>query len=495
MLSATMLPLANVQLWITPLWILSLGVTAAVVVLALLYGLAVVAWPSGAQAVRQAAGDGLLTPIAAVAAAFVLLAVLATASMPYGEVWDSLKRLSTTGEHTVTFQIEPNAEDQSLPVDIYADELLSYTLATNNDLRLSTEEGRGFIAADFTLTGGDDYEWDPARKYPRIFQDRITTLYATNPNDQPVDFTLTYFTDVEMPEVHHLPVVTLSVIAVALGYFLLEVLFPGIATVAVGTAKEAISQPLFLVLTTLGAVALLIFVFIPYHTFGEDVKMLTDSGLTTIMVLGILFALWTASTSVSDEIEGKTALTMLSKPVSRRQFVLGKFFGILWPLLVMFVILGAILLVTVSYKVVYDARESSQPTPDWQLCYQTMITVIPGLVLAYMQAAVLAALSVAISTRLSMLPNLIIVGSIYVIGNLLPQIVRSSAGDIPFIAFTGKLLSVLLPVLNHFNIQPAIAAGVAVPYEYLIKAGIYAALYCTAAMLLALLLFEDRDLA
>ena len=495
MLNAVMLPLANVQLWITPLWILSLGVTAAVVILAVLYGLMVLVWPAGAYSVRQAAGDGLLTPIACVAGAFVLLTVLASASMPVDDMWDSLTRLPTAHEHTATFTIAPNAEDQPLDVDIRADELLWYTLATDGDLRLSTEKGRGFVAVDFTLTDGDDYDWDPAKKYPRIFQDRITTLYATNPNDQPVDLALTYETDVEMPEVHHLPIVMMSVLAVVLLYFMLEILFPGVATVAVGTAKEAISQPLFMVLTILGAVALVIFVFIPYHTFGEDVKMLTDSGLTTIMVLGILFALWTSSTSVSEEIEGKTALTMLSKPVSRRQFVIGKFLGILWPLLVMFVILGAILLITISYKVVYDARESSQPTPDWQLCYTTMVSAIPGLVLAYMQAAVLAAISVAISTRLSMLPNLIIVGSIYVIGNLLPQIVRTSAGDIPFIAFTGKLLSVILPVLNHFNIQPAIAAGVAVPYEYLIRAGIYCLLYCAAAMVLALLLFEDRDLA
>ncbi|WP_425399833.1 ABC transporter permease [Aeoliella sp.] len=495
MLHAAMLPLANVQLWVTPLWILSLGVTAAVVILAILYGLMVVAWPAGAQAVRQAAGDGLLTPIAAVAAAFVLLTLLATASMPLDDVWASLQRKPTTGPHQETFTIEANAVDQPLEVDIRADELMGYILATDGDLRLSTEAGRGFAAVDFTLTGGEDYEWDPAKKYPRIFQDRITTLYATNPNEVPISLTFDYETDVEMPEVHHLPVITLSIVGVVLLYFLLEVIFPGVATVAVGTAKEAISQPLFLVLTGIGAVALVLYIFIPYHTFGEDVKMLTDSGLTTIMVLGILFALWTSSTSVSDEIEGKTALTMLSKPVSRRQFVLGKFLGILWPLLVMFVILGAILLITISYKVVYDARESSQPTPDWQLCYSTMVSAIPGLVLAYMQAAVLAAVSVAISTRLSMLPNLIIVGSIYVIGNLLPQIVRSSAGDIPFIAFTGKLLSVVLPVLNHFNIQPAISAGMPVPYTYLLMAGLYCLLYCTAAMLLALLLFEDRDLA
>ena len=63
------------------------------------------------------------------------------------------------------------------------------------------------------------------------------------------------------------------------------------------------------------------FIYIPYNTFGEDVKMLKDSGLTLIMVLAILVGLWTASVSVADEIEGRTAVTLLSKPISRRQFV------------------------------------------------------------------------------------------------------------------------------------------------------------------------------
>ena len=53
---------------------------------------------------------------------------------------------------------------------------------------------------------------------------------------------------------------------------------------------------------------------------------------------------------------------MLSKPISRRQFVLGKFLGIVWPIVLMFVILGLVLLLTVSYKVVYDARETANPS-------------------------------------------------------------------------------------------------------------------------------------
>jgi ABC-type transport system involved in multi-copper enzyme maturation permease subunit len=204
---------------------------------------------------------------------------------------------------------------------------------------------------------------------------------------------------------------------------------------------------------------------------------------------------WTASVSVADEIEGRTALTLLSKPISRRQFVLGKFLGIIWPVLLMFIVLGAWLLLWVCFKVVYDARETANPEPNWQLCYAEMIGTVPGLVLAFLETVVLAAISVAISTRLSMLPNLLIVFSIYVLGHLGPLIVQSSAGQLEYVSFIGRLIALVLPVLEHFNIQAAVAGGVNVPMVYLGWAVVYCALYSAAAMLLALILFEDRDLA
>jgi ABC-type transport system involved in multi-copper enzyme maturation permease subunit len=237
------------------------------------------------------------------------------------------------------------------------------------------------------------------------------------------------------------------------------------------------------------------YAFIPYNTFGEDVKMLKTSGMTTIKVLAIIMALWTASTSVADEIEGRTALTVLSKPVGRRQFILGKFLGIVWPILLMFIILGLVFLLTVSFKVVYDARESSKTTPEWQECYAEVVRIVPGLVLALMESVVMAAISVAVSTRLPMLPNLVICGSIYVLGHLAALIVKSSVGENVFVKFVGKLISVVLPVLDHYEIEGAIAGATSVPPAYLAWALLYSALYCAAAMLLALIFFEDRDLA
>jgi len=289
-----------------------------------------------------------------------------------------------------------------------------------------------------------------------------------------------------------------ALIVVAVLYvvaLLIRAAAPKVAAIAQTTAKEGVSQPLFYVLLAIGVFALIVFPFVSYNTFGEDVKMLKAEGLTLIKVLAIVLALWTASVSVAEEIEGRTALTLLSKPVGRRQLILGKFLGILVPVAILFVVLGVVFLATVSFKVVYDARETSNPEPTPVECRNEMLQVSPGLGLAFMEAVVLASVSVAISTRMPMLPNLVICMAVYMLGHLVPTLVTSLEGQFPLVSFAGWFLAAVLPGLENFNMETGISTGQFVPLVYLGGAAIYCLLYTLAALLVALLLFEDRDLA
>ncbi len=224
-------------------------------------------------------------------------------------------------------------------------------------------------------------------------------------------------------------VVALWLLAIAV--VVLRLAAPKVAAIAWTTAKEALCQPLFYVLLGFGAFMLVcMFPFLPYNTFGEDLKVVKETGLTLIMLLAVLLALWTASTSIADELEGRTALTVLSKPISRRQFILGKFLGVLGPVLILFIVLGALFLGSVSFKVVYDAREMSLPDPSWRDCWHEMVQIAPGLGLAFLEAVMMTSISVAISTRLPMLPNLAICASIYVLGHLVPMLASLVRGAI-----------------------------------------------------------------
>ncbi len=163
---------------------------------------------------------------------------------------------------------------------------------------------------------------------------------------------------------------------------------------------------------------------------------------------------------------------------------------------VLFIILSVFFLASVSYKVVYDARETSNPDPDVAMCSREMLRIVPGVALAFTETVMLSAIGVAISTRLPILPNLVICASIYVLGHLVPMLVQADTGEFQeLVNFMGRFLAAILPVLDHFSVEPAISADQVVPLAYLAVAGVYCLLYTAVAMLLALLLFEDRDLA
>ena len=86
---------------------------------------------------------------------------------------------------------------------------------------------------------------------------------------------------------------------------------------------------------------------------------------------------------------------------------------------------------------------------------------------------------------------------IYALGHLTPLVVESSVEGAGFgiVRFFAQLIATIFPNLELFNIQAAISAGVDVPFVYLGWAFSYCAVYSIIAMLLALIMFEDRDLA
>lgn len=272
-----------------------------------------------------------------------------------------------------------------------------------------------------------------------------------------------------------------------------------ILTIALATAKEAIRQPAFFVLAFLAGASLIYTIFVPYFTFGEDIKMYKDTGLTTISFAALLLALLTSSSAVAEEIEGKTAVTLLSKPVDRRQFIIGKFLGIELGVLVLFLVLGTLFAAGVFYKTQYDARELSRTVEGGMSTRIAQVSqILPGLVLGFFEVTVLTAISVAISTRLPMLVNLVVMIAVFFLGHLTPILVEVSAqtGVNELVRFMARLFESVLPSLEYFNAGPAIATGALIPWVgYVLPAFAYCVMYSGAALLFAFLLFENRDVA
>lgn len=461
--------------------------------------------------VPQAVREGALWPLFLIAVGFATFSFVggAIATNPE-EILRSVARVPFAGTTVVTPSIpgtplevldDEGRDPPQTPVEvnIRSDELAALTIESSQKVSVDNEPSDQIDLNPFTeLAEGDDYIWLRRADGGALFEEEtVPTFYVRNYGQENAELKITLTNRPLHPQAASVWVTAFAVVATFLLYLVQRAALPKMSAIALATVKSELAQPLFLIITLLGLFAILIFNFIPYNTFGEDIKVLKDSGMVLIKVLCVILAVWAASNSIADEIEGKTALTVLSKPLRRRSFILGKYLGIFWTILIVFVILGGFLLLIVAYKPIYDAKESSAESPVWQLCHFEMIGVVPGLVLAFMETCILAAISVAISTRLPMLANFIISFSVYVVGHLTPLLVQSSVEGKAFeaVVFVAQLLSTVFPVLDHFSIEAAVAAGAPVPHAYLGWALLYTLVYGMIALLLALVLFEDRDLA
>jgi hypothetical protein len=488
--------------WFTPLWMMGIGSLAGLLFLLVLWGILWAVAPRVARDVPGYVREGILLPILVcvlIMAAFGAVSTIVIDS-PLAML-ASVPRLPLGGTRTITATIPPSANESDMtrhpvPVDFRGDELQGFSIKTNEPLIFSdgpTDEEAHAAPNEIDPVDGLTFERRKQGGLP-FAGDFIANFYFTNLSTNPANVTITIQTHAAYPQVAMIPITAVGVMAIFVLYVLQAAFCPKLSAIALSTVKSELAQPLFYILVILGIFLVILFMFIPYNTFGEDIKMLKDSGLTLILVLSIIQGVWAASNSVADEIEGRTALTVLSKPIGRTQFLIGKFAGILWTVGLLFLLVGLVFIVVVAYKPIFDAREIGTELPDWHLTHYEVARTVPGLVLAFFETAVLVALSVAISTRLPMLANFVICFSIYVLGHLTPLIVLAKIDFAP-VVFVGNLIATVLPVLDHFNIQASIAAGKEVPMAYLGMAFFYCLLYSSIVLLLALILFEDRDLA
>lgn len=310
--------------------------------------------------------------------------------------------------------------------------------------------------------------------------------------------------------------------------------WPKGGAVAQAAYREGWRQPMFWLITVFGIILTWVAVILPYFTFGDDYKMMKQIGFDVVMLAAVLFGVLAASMSISEEIEGRTAVTLMSKPVNRRQFLLGKFLGILMASGAMSLILGlnlnAALLVMPEFDPINKDR-AFDPMPA-----QAKATIVPavskaipsgparamaegaamwfgesfahtfGIALGFGQVMILVAIATALATRLPFVVNLVICLVVYFLGHLAPVVVRVTGNSssnqntaVGLVRFLGNLFDTLLPALEFFNMGPAIIRETPLDLwefaSYVATVFGYALIYTLIALVVGLLLFEDRDLA
>jgi hypothetical protein len=407
-------------------------------------------------------------------------------------------------QKTITIPLKAAPDDQTGDLAPLQAVPISYDSAKVSELKLETNASilisDAPVAQQFTMKPvrvepGETLTWKTGNAKGIPLPADGSRLHIQNRELVNGTVSLTLITRPKSPEAGSILAIAIAVAMMIWSYITVRQTAPRISAVALSTAKNEMSQLLFVVLLAIGLTVIIVSLWIPFYTFGEDIKVVKSTGLTVMMLLSMGQAVWAAGTSIYDEIEGRTALTVLSKPISRRSFWMGKMLGILYVVVLIFVILTLALMTVAVYKNLYDSRESTSDRPTWQQCHLEMITTVQPMCLLLLQAMVIAGIAAAIAPRVPPLANMLICGSIYVIGNLTATIVASGADRFPIVGFIGNLIALLIPNLDSFHIEAAVDAGNAIPLVYLGTATTYAGIFGVLSLMVALLLFEDRDLA
>ena len=311
--------------------------------------------------------------------------------------------------------------------------------------------------------------------------------------------------------------------------------------IARNTFTETLRQPIYAVIIS---IALFLFVMSPgltMYTLDEDIKLLREIGLSTLFLSGLFIAIFSATGAVTEEIESKTVTTILSKPINRPTFILGKFLGVCaavalahyistiamlmiirhgvlesagdthdWPVIVSASLIAvSALLLTAFLNYTYDWPFSATAIvltavfatfaiiflcfidKEWHFNPQENhieVFEIYGSVLLLMAVIILVALAVMFSTRLNIVLTLVCCTSAFLIGLIHDWLFARHAD-----ALWAKIGAVLVPNFQVFWISDAIYEGSAVPTAYLLMGVTYAALYTTAILLLAIALVQRRQ--
>ncbi|MHC4083353.1 MAG: ABC transporter permease [Planctomycetota bacterium] len=123
------------------------------------------------------------------------------------------------------------------------------------------------------------------------------------------------------------------------------------------TFFESIRQPIMLVILVAATLGLIFSNLLAGFTMEDDQRMMTDLGLSTVFLCGALLAAFIATNVLNREIENRTVLTVIAKPVSRPLFVVGKFLGVAGALALATIYMGCVFLLVEMHGVLQTVRD------------------------------------------------------------------------------------------------------------------------------------------
>lgn len=221
-------------------------------------------------------------------------------------------------------------------------------------------------------------------------------------------------------------------------------------------------------------------IFIGELSGGQERKIIVDLGLSAMLLFGAFIAIFVGVGLVYKEIERRTIYAIFSKPVGRGEFLVGKYLGLSFTLLVNVLVMG----VGVSLALLYVSRGWDPLIP----------TIWPAVLLIYMQLMLLTAVALLFSSFSSPALSALLTFLIFIVGHFSAdlKVLAVSLGSTSARWFFTALYYLLPNLANYSFITPA-AHGRTPEVGFVFANALYALVYITVILAAATLIFSRRN--
>jgi ABC-type transport system involved in multi-copper enzyme maturation permease subunit len=263
-----------------------------------------------------------------------------------------------------------------------------------------------------------------------------------------------------------------------------------VASIALNVFRESVRDKVLYNLVLFAVLMIAASFLIGQLTAGQDIKIIKDLGLSATGIFGLFIAVFIGIGLVYKEVERRSIYGLLAKPITRVDFIVGKYVGLVLTLLVNIAVMAAALLaVLAAMKLLGSpalALVLDAPAVDPRL--------LLAIALIFVELALVTAIALFFSTFSSPMLSAALTFGLYIVGHFnadlkhFEQVVSSRPA-----AWLARALYYLLPNLAPFDISAAVVHGQPLAAGYVLMSVGYAVVYIAFVLLGATLIFARRD--
>ena len=249
-----------------------------------------------------------------------------------------------------------------------------------------------------------------------------------------------------------------------------------LAAVAANTFRETVRERVLYNLLFFAVIMTLSGLLLGQLSIRQEGKVLKDIGLAAMDLFGTLIAIFIGVGLVSKEIERRSLYPLLAKPLSRGEFFLGKFAGLVFTLLVNVVVMTAGL-----YATLLATGQGADP-----LLPAAIYPIFLGLVLV-------VAFAMLFSTVTSSALASVLTFGVVIVGRF-SDVLRNMRDVLPGVpVWLSETLYAIIPNFRNFDFKDRVAYGDPVPGDVLLWVTVYALAYAALVLGVGLASFRARD--